>query len=44
MFHSAACAILRDRNELSNESCDATTTRHSTTVKLARFLLLGFVV
>ena len=30
---------IRDGNELSNESCNATTARHSTTAKLARFLL-----
>ena len=32
-------AFLRDGKELSNESCNATTARHSTTAKLARFLL-----
>ena len=31
-------AFLRD-SKLSNESCNATTARHSTTAKLARFLL-----
>ena len=33
------CAFLCDRDELSNESCNATTVRHSTTAKLARFLI-----
>ena len=37
--HGVMCVFLRDGNELSNESCNATTTRHSTTAKLARFLL-----
>ena len=32
-------AFLGNRNELSNESCNATTAQHSTTAKLARFLL-----
>ena len=32
-------AFLGDRDELSNESCNATTTRRSTTAKLARFLI-----
>ena len=32
-------AFLRDGKELSNESCNATTARHSTTAKLARFLI-----
>ena len=32
-------AFLRDGNKLSNESCNAITARHSTTDKLARFLL-----
>ena len=32
-------AFLRDSKELSNEICNATTARHSTTAKLARFLL-----
>ena len=31
--------FLRDGNKLSNESCNAITARHSTTAKLARFLL-----
>ena len=31
-------AFLGNRNELSNESCNATTAQHSTTAKLARFL------
>ena len=33
------CAFLHDGNELNNESCNATTAQHSTTAKLARFLL-----
>ena len=32
-------AFLGDRDELSNESCNATTARRSTTAKLARFLI-----
>ena len=32
-------AFLRDGKELSNESCNAITAQHSTTAKLARFLL-----
>ena len=31
--------FLRDGKELSNESCNAITAQHSTTAKLARFLL-----
>ena len=31
-------AFLGNHNELSNESCNATTAQHSTTAKLARFL------
>ena len=32
-------AFLRDGNKLSYESCNATTTLHSTTTKSAKFLL-----
>ena len=32
-------AFLHDRDELSNETCNATIARHSTTAKLARFLI-----
>ena len=32
-------AFLRDCDELSNETCNATIARHSTTAKLARFLI-----
>ena len=32
-------AFLRDRDELSNETCNATIARHSTTAKLARFFI-----
>ena len=42
--HNCVCIILQraflgDRNKLNNESYNATTTQHSTTSKLARFLL-----
>ena len=33
------CAFLRNGYKLSNESCNATIAQHSTTAKLARFLL-----
>ena len=32
-------AFLHDRDELSKETCNATTARHSTTAKLARFFI-----
>ena len=32
-------AFLRERNELSNETCNTTIARRSTTAKLARFLI-----
>ena len=37
-------AFLCNHNELSSESCNATTTPHSNTAKLARFLFYDFVV
>ena len=39
LFVILQCAFLCDRNKLSNESCNATTTKYSTTAKLAGFLL-----
>ena len=38
------CIFLHDSNKLSNESYNATTARHLTTTKLARFWFEGFAV
>ena len=35
--------FLRDHNNLSNESCNPTTTQHSNTAKLAKFLILALL-